>query len=586
MPRISSLYVDQRGQQSCPLWFLADLTRDMFRLSGYALMVASWLVSDHYPPWTAAYNDTVMAAGLALLFAVTAGRQKTGASRLVPVTFWWLVAISLIPAFQWLAGQLAYGDDVLVAGVYVLGLAVAILTGQQTAARNTAESSAALLGGAILLGAGLSASVAVMQSMELGSLGHWTLETCVGGRACANLSQPNNLGTLLGLGVLGVLLLREQSRLSGCTAGVLLTLLLLGAAASQSRTAMLYGPTILIGLWVSRRAGIPIQTSMRAVAFFTAAHWLLAWAWPLLQEALLLHTTPSFVERSIDAGRMQAWGMFVDALSLCPWAGFGWLQTANAQLMVAENHPALTGVWQQAHNLFLELLLWCGYPLGLGLCGLIVFWCINRARRVASIEGVVGMLAVALFGIHSMLELPYHYAYFLIPIGMWIGIVEHETSATVQRWASLRWIPVGLSVMLAVAVMYDYVEVEEDFRLARFEALRVGTRAANTPAPKAHFLPSLTGYLLVTRTRPAAGMSANELTAMEASVRRYPHAASMAKLAFAWALNGRAVDAKQMFSKIRYVHGERMYGKVRRDLHELVLGGEVGLLDLDSSFLP
>lgn len=554
----------------------------MLELFGSVLMLVAWLVTDHYLPWAAVYSDSAMAASLLVLFVATNLPRTSKSPRTVPAVFWWITAVASIPWVQWLLGKVTYSGDAIVGSLYVLGFACAVLCGNQWAQREP-KVSAAWLATTLLIGATISAAIALLQVSSSGLLGHWMLPNCQGGRACANLAQPNNLGTLLGLGAAGLLLLREQNRIGSWPGGLLLALLLLGAAASQSRTAMLYGPAILLGLFIARRRGLPVQTSLWVAAAATAAHWFLVWIWPTLERLLLLDATAALNERTLGAGRLEAWGMFLDATTLFPWSGFGWLQTANAQLTVAERHPALTGVWQQTHNLFLELVVWCGYPLGLLLCGLIVFWFVQRTRRVQTVEAVVGMISVSLLGIHSMLELPYHYAYLLIPVGLWIGHVEHGLGVGTRRWVALRWVPVFISACLAIAVLRDYVEVEEDFRLSRFESLRIGTVRAAALAPNAPFLSGLTAQLRLVRTEVVAGMTAQQLDDMESSVRRFPHAAAMAKLACAWAINGRLPDATQMFVKIRFVYGERTYGKLKQDLHEQVQGGRSELRELDAA---
>ncbi len=552
----------------------------MFELLGSAAMVIAWLVPDHYLPWRSAYNDSVMALALILLLLGLVKREASQAS--VPAIFWITVAVAGIPWLHWVTGRLAFSGDAVVGSLYVLAMAVAILAGHGWARRDP-TGSAALLAGTILLGGSLSAVIALFQGLRVGDLGLWGLGLCTGGRACANLAQPNNLGTLLGLGVLGLLLLREQRRLGrGVSAGVLV-LLLLGAATTQSRTAMLFGPAILIGLFVARRRGVQFQIQLRTVFAVTVIHWLLSYGWPVLQTALLLDTTASLSARSLDAGRLQAWVMFLDALSQSPWTGVGWMQTASAQLAVAENHPPLRLVWQHAHNLFLELMLWCGYPLGLALTLLIVTWYLNRAKRVDSLEAVVGLLSVTLFGIHSMLELPYHYAYFLIPIGLWIGHVEHACGSGIRRFAAWRWLPAAAAAVMVLGIWRDYPKIEEEARRVRFENLRIGLTTAAQPTPNAPFLSGLTAFLEFTRTKPSEGMTVADLKAMEDVVKRYPYAGSMAKLSWAWALNGRLPEAIGMFNKIRYVHGDMLYHRIRDDMHQRVVDGQIGLRALDDA---
>jgi hypothetical protein len=472
----------------------------------------------------------------------------------------------------------------MLGSVYVLGLALAVLCGFEWARRD-GPGSAIRMATVLLVGAAVSAVIALMQALDLGSLGIWTLPFAPGGRAGANLAQPNNLATLLGLGSLALLLLRERGHLGRCASGALLLLLLLGAATTQSRTALLFSPAIVAAVWLARRRSVPVRTPPWVIALVGAAHWLMVWAWPQIQQAMLLQGAMSPAGRRMDAGRLQAWGMFWDALTSSPWLGFGWLQTASAQLAVSDRHAALHNVWHHAHNVFLELLLWCGYPLGLLLCALIVCWFSSRLRRATSIEAVIGMLMVTIFGIHSLLELPHHYAFFLIPVGWWVGRVEHDMGAGAARGASWRWLPLGLSVAMVVCLLKDYPSVEESYRRALFEVRRIGPPYPGELVPDAPLLPSLTSTLRWVRTPAVAGMSAQNLAALESRTKRFPYPASMVKLAYAWALNGRLPQGVQMFQKIYFIHGLSAYQVALGELHERVQSGDAALTALEAACL-
>ena len=78
-------------------------------------------------------------------------------------------------------------------------------------------------------------------------------------------------------------------------------------------------------------------------------------------------------------------------------------------------------------------------------------------------------------------------------------------------------------------------------------------------------------------------MSDEQLRAMQASVERYPYAASLIRYATALALNGRTVEASKLFVKIRYIYGDRMYARYRADLHDQVVSGRSALADLDQA---
>jgi len=195
----------------------------------------------------------------------------------------------------------------------------------------------------------------------------------------------------------------------------------------------------------------------------------------------------------------------------------------------------------------------------------------------------MGMLIISFFGVHALVELPYHYAYFLIPVGLWAGIVEREQGA--RTIGDARWFlaPTFATLAVVIGVVIEYGQVEEDFRLVRFENARIVGARAHEPAPDAPLLSSLTGFLRFARTEPKAGMSEEQLRQMDVSTKRYPFALSLVRYASALALNGRLEEARATFVKIRHLNGDRAYGRLKSDLHDKVADGESGLAELDRS---
>lgn len=551
---------------------------ELFALVCFGL---AWLVPNHYPPWTSFYNETGAALGLLLLTLANARRLQSGG---LPSPAWVLVAVATIPWLQWLFGRLAFSGDALVSSLYLVGLAVAIATGAAWA-RADAPAAMSRLSATVLIAGLVSTLLALLQALQVANLGIWSLDAYAGMRAYANLGQPNNLATLLGLAAVGLLYLYETGRIGRAASSALAICLVAGAALTQSRTALLFGPAILVGLWLAARRGLALKTPLWVVIGLISLHATLSWTYPALQQLLLLAAPPSLSTRSFSGSslRLGIWPVFFDALAQSPWWGFGWLQGGEAQLQVAERHAPGHNLWMHTHNLFLDLLVWCGYPLGLSLSGPILYWAGNRALKLRSLEGLLALLAIALFGIHAMLELPHHYAYFLLPVGLWIGQIEMAVAtpaAPAGRPARSSLIPALLGVVMTVAVWRDYPAIEEDFRRVRFEFMRIGPEHSGEPAPAAPFLSSLTGFLRFARTEPAAGMSDTQLAEMEAVAKRYPYAPSLYRWGRALALNGRVTEAQHVLLKLRHVHGEREYARYRADLLERVAAGESGLQPL------
>lgn len=541
--------------------------------AGAVCLVLAWLLPNHYPPWTSFYNESCAAIGLA--FFVAGSRTNAGAR--LPASFWLIGMVALLPWAQWAAGQFPYVGDAWLSSLYLGALALAVGAGYLSSADRSLPHS---LAWACLAGGLVSSYLALAQSVQLTGLGIWVLDSFDGMRPYANLGQPNNLATLIGFGFAGLLLLRASGRVTAAPAVAMAAVMILGVAVTQSRTALLYGPVCIAALWLWRRRQQVVLTRLRVVAAVTAAQWLVMYLWPAFQSSMMMAASTSLAQREGRTIRFLVWPVLVDAMSSRPWAGFGWNQVGAAELSAVDRHPPATELYLQAHNILLDLAISCGYPLAALLTIGIGYWLFTRVRSVRTHEGAAGMLVIFMFGLHAMLELPHHYAYFLIPVGLWAGIVEKDVVA--RAWASARWLwPTALLCAAGTwTIWIDYPRFEEEFRLVRFEGARIRTTANPEPMPSNPAFSSLTAFLAQARRAPSKGMTDTELRAMRDSVERYPYAASLKRYAIALFLNGRADEARHEFLQIRQLYGPKSYRLYRKELSNDIAAD--GLVDLEA----
>ena len=538
----------------------------------------AWLIPNHYPPWMSFYNESAVVAALVVLFVLA---HRLGRWPEVPLTSWILLAVATIPLLQWLLGPLYFASDALLSSAYVAGIAVSLFLGYAVGRSDHRQSLAGLLSAAALSAALISTAIAATQAFEFTSWGIWAEYATPDMRAGGNLAQPNNFATLLGLGALGALYFYERGKLPTSSAIAFVALLAFGGALTQSRVSLLFGVLVLAALHLFKRNGFELKARMKAVAGLTALHWMLMATMPLLLRSLFGASPESLADRGIETPRYQMWRMLIDAVNLAPWTGYGWLQVGAAELAVVDRYPPIKELWLQGHNVFIELLVWCGWPLGLVLGALLIYWFVSRLRHVQTLEAAAGMLVFSFVGLHSIVELPHHYAYFLLPVGLWAGIVESDEEAV--RFGSGRWmlIPAAAALALFIGIWTQYLEMEEDFRLVRFEGARIGDARPPQSSIYAPLMSSLTAFLRFARTKPVSGMSDAQLLAMKHVVERYPYAASIVRYASALALNGQVDLARDTFVKIRYVFGDKTYARYRNDLQDRVRSGETELAALD-----
>jgi hypothetical protein len=547
---------------------------------GFITMVLAWLIPNHYPPWTSVYNEGAMAVALACFVAWLAP-GLLGKTASVPVSVWLIIGVASLPWLQLASGILAYSGDAFIASAYLMALALAIYAGYAAMSQGVRDLPL-LLSWAALTASIASAVIAISQALAVYSWGIWAETATPGMRAVGNLAQPNNEATLLGLGAAAAFYLYERGKLSSLLAMVAISPLVVAGALTQSRISLLFGFLAMAVLWRLHRRGVATKTSLLLVGGITVSHCLLMWAMPALLSAFMGEAPVDLATRGVSSPRYQMWQMLIHAVNLAPWRGYGWLQVGAAELAVVDGYPPVKELWLQGHNILLELIVWCGWPLGLLLGGALLFWVFSRASGMRSVESAAGVLVISIIGAHALVELPHHYLYFLIPAGLWAGIVEREELARATRGGMLMTVPALAVLLILGGIAIEYPEMEDDFRLLRMESAQVMGARATRKSPEAPLLSSLTAFLQFARTEPVAGLSPAQLRAMSDAVKRYPYARSLARYASALALNGEPDAARRTFVKIRYIYGDGTYTGFKNDLHDRVQGGESALAPLDA----
>lgn len=488
-----------------------------------------------------------------------------GANVRIPGVAWVVMSCVLIPWLQLCFGLLLYSGDAWISSLYLLGFGLAIGVGYSFASTKD-DDLAPRVAIVILLTSCISAAMGLRQTFSVGEDSIWihSGSGILGMRAEGNLAQPNNLATLLGLGFVSLVLLREHGRLSGTASTMMALLLLLGIVATQSRTSLLFGPAIITAwVWLSKRVVVSTRTRVHEMVILTALHWLLVWVWSGFLDAMLLSEPGAAAGRGLETPRFAAWQTFFGALEQSPWVGYGWMQAGAAQLAVAEKFSPVGGLFSQAHNLFIELIVWNGYPLGILLISLLAYWFISRLRRISGPEAMCAYLAVLVILVHSMLELPYHYAYFLVPAGVWIGIIEASAGGWSLRARRFHAATGALAAVLFLVVASAYPRLEETFRQARFEYLRIGTGHPSREAVSVPLASHLGAYVSFYKQEPHAGMTDTELQSLSRVMRRYPYALLIYGNAVAQALNGHELEAAQLFRKLHGIYGDEGYVAMR-----------------------
>ena len=361
---------------------------------------------------------------------------------------------------------------------------------------------------ATVIGALFSALVAVVQVfVPSWPDGSWVAHSPVTGRAVGNLRQANHLSSLLLWGVIASIGLIESSRRPTQVEAVSNNALILRTPAS-SRLAprllaigligvLVYGVVLtasrtgLVGVGLLALWGLSdkrLSRGCRWLLLATPLIYAVGWggmAWWAQAAEQSFGGQQRLAEGDISGSRFRIWADALHLIARHPWTGVGW-GNFNFAWSLTPFPNRHTAFFDHTHNLPLQLAVELGVPMALLICGLLL-WALwqawLQALAAAPAESAAGRCAVmmlVLIGLHSMLEYPLWYAYFLLPTafiwGYALGLPAANTSSkplalksepSPEQAAPRRSWPLATAGALCVAgavfSVFDYLRVADIF---------------------------------------------------------------------------------------------------------------------------
>jgi len=192
------------------------------------------------------------------------------------------------------------------------------------------------------------------------------------------------------------------------------------------------------------------------------------------------------------------------------------MQTAYAQSVAAADVFGGVEV-DYAHNLGIDFFVWFGIPVAALLLSLFVFTVVNSWRQ-STVPYKIAYVLFVPFVVHSLLELPFAYAFFLFPAGVLLGYLGAQgvkNSVGVVMPFRIGWVflaPVFVvAALLGMVVFNDYLDLAEDFRVLRFENRKVGSVPEGFQQSSPLILKDLRFMMDTFRYKPRRGESKEEV---------------------------------------------------------------------------
>jgi len=450
------------------MWWTVRASRLYAMVLAFGLLFSS-LLNFHQNPHTVFQSEwlmlfaVVVAAILRVCVRVEEGVVRLGALPLVASLLLMLCLVRMP-----IASGMGYP-------LYLLLLLAVYCFGQQI---GRDEAGNWIAGGLLLC--------AVFQSLAgLAQLEDWTLGGMVMQKlylqAFGNIGQANHYTDLIFLGLAslchlyGVMGVRAVLRLAFLA---LAAWLCLAGAASASRGAWLYTLAFLVlgiwGVWRARDAQVrAVAVALLAVAGLSVLAQILVSYCDLLSA----FDVTSSIARASDAGsngqRLYDWQAAWLAIQSKPWWGEGpaSFYKLSIDAMPQTGPTGFSKFAEHAHNLPLQIAAEFGVPAAILSIGGMMAWYGRHLFRAPSVMSLWVLACIAVLGLHSMVEYPLWYTYFLVPMGLCCGMLDwQDRDLPALRFPSwLSWLATAMGVVAAVWIMSDWVAVRSAYVLLNAE---------------------------------------------------------------------------------------------------------------------
>ncbi|WP_180028671.1 O-antigen ligase family protein [Acinetobacter sp. YH16032] len=288
----------------------------------------------------------------------------------------------------------------------------------------------------------------------------------IGLRPYANFAQPNHLSTFLLLSLISVFYIYEKSNRNNFFLFMILIILMFGIVLTQSRTAwviMFFIPIMVV--FKSKKIILKLTKCYMLCIFFL--FWMLVISLPYIND--LLNSRFNIIKingisERVTSGylRFDIWNQMIHAIKDKPWLGYGLGQTTSAQYAVIDTYHGREWI-SSSHNIILDILVWCGLPLGLILILYFgrMFWLFVLKSK--SIETLCSGLMISIMLIHAMLEYPLNYAYFLLPFGFLCGIsLSEQKIKTIEISNKYGYLATIIGLLIVVQVFKEYAQITDN----------------------------------------------------------------------------------------------------------------------------
>lgn len=402
------------------------------------MTILPFLIWHHRQPLSTFYPE-VTAISLGLLALIWFIHHLAWQDFRLPLST--LLPISLLSMLliQYVFEMHIYWQDYFLNGLVLAWAALMLVLGQNI----NKERSIPVIAWAMVIGGFLTAFLMVLQ------LNGWTESLVVAphirGGYAANVGQVNHAATYLALALGSLIYLLQTGRLHVASYLMMAIILLAALVLTGQRMATLYVFSLAVLAPLLLRKLTTNSYSNGWVLLLLPLFFILDFTLPwLMGDALSSPLHRVMTTAGEESVRLlliqQAWQMFTEN----PWLGVGFGSYGWESFQLTDQYPGLTGYIDNAHNIVLQLLAEFGVIGGALFVLFAGVWIVSQFRQPLNAERCWILFVLAILTLHSLLEYPLWYSYFLGIAALVVGMGDPK---------SLRLPEIRLGRPLAVGVI-------------------------------------------------------------------------------------------------------------------------------------
>lgn len=520
------------------MFYILSLTLSMICFS------LSILNPSFYPPWSSFISEYLAFLSLLLLLPLFIKNTVS-----IPKISLFFMLFSVIPLLQYSFDQIFYFDKAALAVIYIVSFWLAIIIGFNSINRYKYSLDYFFL---VIMGCGLLSSfIAIAQWLNIEMSIDWVMASQ--SRVSANMAQPNHLATFLLLSLISCLYFYENKRFNNTTLLLFSLLLLSVIALTQSRTAWVSLLFIYAYLAISYKRNL-INLSFKKQSSFLAYFAASAILLPMFKETLLKLDTVTAAERASSGyERVQIWQQAIEAIRLQPLWGYGWNQSSFAQYETLQ--PGYVNRYLTSfHNIFLDILVWCGIPIGATIIIACVYIVLKLLIKSITPSQICLITSVCVILIHALLEFPLSYSYFLLPLGFMLGVLFFTFDEKIIKISGICCVLIFIFAMgSSLYIVREYSYIPDNMVAAETHEMNERKDAIIFPY-EFHFFDTFESRAKWISLYPCTELDGSKINNIRQMVKTYMIHYDLYKFSQLLYFNGNKAEAQKHLDMLNYMY--------------------------------